>query len=229
MNFDIACPNCGAISSPAVGVCPFCKSVMTTAKPSENQHQAASVPLIQSLFDQGKNDQALVLASTLEKNDPDVVNDPNFVLLYVQIQIEVDAPSSKTRAMLNQALTVNPSNHDLLEYLELAEAEFNFKFLSGRDGEVALFNIVRRSPQNAHALFLLGRHFMWDNQDPQRAVKYLEACCRLRPNFVRAKACLGACYKALGMTDVADRLMYECASRASDPRTKEFFRNFAKT
>ena len=48
MNFEIACSNCGAISSPVVGVCPFCKSVMTKLADGK---QVASVPLIQSLYD----------------------------------------------------------------------------------------------------------------------------------------------------------------------------------
>src|SRR5580698_3653607 len=99
MNFEIACPNCGAISSPVVGICPFCKSVMTKA--ADGTKQVASVPLIQSLYDDGKVEQALALAVTLEKQDAESLKNAGFVLLYVQIQIEVDAPSSKTRSILN--------------------------------------------------------------------------------------------------------------------------------
>ena len=115
MNFEIACSNCGAISSPTVGICPFCKSVMTKA--SDSKGQGASLSMIQSLYDNGKIEQALALASTMEKQDPDSAKNANFVILYTQIQIEVDAPSSKTKSLLNQALVANPSHPDLLEYL----------------------------------------------------------------------------------------------------------------
>ena len=35
MNFEIICSNCGAPSSPTIGVCPYCKAVMTT----EDEHR----------------------------------------------------------------------------------------------------------------------------------------------------------------------------------------------
>lgn len=225
MNFEIACSNCGAVSSPVVGVCPFCKSIMTKA--ADGTKQDASVPFIQSLYDDGKLEQALALAAAFEKQDPESVKNANFVLLYVQIQLEVDAPSSKTRSILNQALVANPSHPDLLEYLEVVEAEFHLTRESGNEGEVALANIIRRSPKNVHALFLLGRYLFWVEGDPQRALKYLESCVRLRPNFIRAKACLAAVYNALNMKDVAARLMSECSAKASDSSTKEFFKNYA--
>ncbi len=191
MNFEIACSNCGAVSSPVVGVCPFCKSIMTTADGSKS---TASVSKIQSLYDEGSLDLALSLAAALEKGDPDSLKDVNFVLLYTQILIEVDAPSSKTKSLLNQALVADSFNPDLLEYLEIVEAESNLSSESGDAGEVALANIVRRSPQNVHALFLLGSHLYWVEKDPQRALRYLEQCVRFRPNFIRAKACLAAVY-----------------------------------
>ena len=226
MNFEIACSNCGAVSSPVVGICPFCKSVMTKA--TEATKQVATVPLIQSLYDDGKLEQALALAAALEKKDPESTSNASFVLLYTQIQMEVDGPSSKTRSLLNQALVANPSHPDLLEYLELVEAEINLNLSSGKDGEVALVNIIRRSPKNVHALFLLGRHKFWDEKDPQGALRYLESCVRFRPNFMRAKACLAAVYRALNMNEVSQRLMNECAAKATDNKTKEFFTNYNK-
>ncbi len=216
MNFEIACSNCGAISSPMVGVCPYCKSVMTKA--ADGTKQLSSVPMIQSLYDEGKLDQALALASALVDNDPTSLKNAGFVLLYTQIQLEVEAPSSKTKSILNQALIVNPANPDLLEYLEIVEADFHLSRSSGSEGEVALANIIRRSPKNVHALFLLGRHLFWEEDNPQGALRYLESCVRFRPNFLRAKGCLSAVYKALGMTDIAARLMTECSIKVTENR-----------
>ena len=227
MNFEIACSNCGAISSPVVGVCPYCKSVMS--KPVAGTKQTASLPLIQSLYDEGKLDQALSLAAALEKQDPEFLKNASFVLLYIQIQLEVDAPSSKTKSLLNQALIANPSNPDLMEYLEIVEAEFNLTRNPGSDGEIALMNIIRRSPKNVHALFLLGRHLFWVEQNPQGALRYLESCVRFRPNYILAKACLAAVYRALNMNDVSSRLMSDCAAKATDRSTKDFFNNLANS
>ena len=226
MNFEIACSNCGAVSSPVVGICPFCKSVMV---PADGAKQTASIPQIQSLYDEGKLDQALSLAATLEKKDPVSLENANFVLLYIKTLIEVDAPSSKTKSLLNQALVTNPSHPDLLEYLEVVEAESNLSRESGDDSEISLANIIRRSPKNVHALFLLGSHLFWVEKNPQRALRYLEACVRFRPSFIRAKACLAAVYKELNMADIATRLMDDCASKVSDSSTKQFFKNFVKS
>ncbi len=224
MNFEIACSHCGAISSPVTGVCPYCKSVMTQTDPST---QPESFPQIQSLYDDGKIEFALTAASGLEKKDPESLKDLGFVLLYVKILLETDAPSSKARLLLKQALADNPSNPDLLEYLELVEAESHISRDNSSQGEVILANIVRRSPKNVHALFLLGSHLLWTEDDPQSALRYLEQCVRFRPNFMRAKACLAATYKALGMQDPATRLLTECANKASDGNVKRLFENFA--
>ncbi len=224
MNFEIACSHCGAISSPVIGVCPYCKSIMTKTDPST---QPESFPQIQALYDEGKVDLALTAASGLEKKDPASLKDLDFVLLYVKILIEADAPSSKTRLLLNQALADNPSNPNLLEYLELVEAESHISRDNSAQGEVILANIARRSPKNVHALFLLGSHLLWTEDNPQSALRYLEQCVRFRPNFMRAKACLAAAYKALGMQDPATRLFTECANKTTDGNVKQLFENFA--
>ena len=227
MNFETICQNCGAPSSPAVGVCPYCKSVMV--KDTEEEKQTPSISKIRSLFNDGDVDQALVLAQTLETQKPDAAKGAEFALLYTQILIEVDGPSSKIRSLLNKALVENPSDARLLEYLEVVEADSNLSHEKNDAGEVALANIIRRSPENAHALFLLGSHLFWVENDTQRSLAYLERCVRLRPNFLRAKACLAAVYKKLGLNGNAERLLNECAVKTSDRSTKEFLRDFANS
>jgi len=227
MNFETICQNCGALSSPAVGVCPYCKSVMV--KDTEEEKQTPAISKIRSLFDEGDIDQALVLAQTLETQKPDAAKGAEFALLYAQILIEVDGPSSKIKSVLNRAIVENPSDDRLLEYLEIIEADSNLSQEKNDAGEVALVNVVRRSPDNAHALFLLGSHLFWVENDTQRSLTHLERCVQLRPNFLRAKACLAAVYKKLGLNGNAERLLSECAVKTSDRSTKEFFRNFAKS
>ena len=225
MNFETICQNCGALSSPVVGVCPYCKSVMS----SEGETQNPSMTRIKNLFSEGNIDEALVAANALETKNPDAVNNANFTLLYAQILLEVDGPSSKIKSVLNRTLLETPSDPRLLEYLEIVEAESHLSHDKDDAGEVALVNIVRRSPENAHALFLLGSHWCWVEGDAQRAVSYLERCVKLRPNFLRAKACLAAVYKKLGIKNQAEKLLNECAAKTSDPGMKAFFRDFVKS
>ncbi len=225
MSFDIICANCGAPSSPAIGVCPYCKSVMTTAEEKSNP----AIGNIKEFFNDGQLEKALSLARTLETQRPDSLKSKEFILLYVQILIEAEGPSTKIKSLLNQALIDNPSDPQLLEYLEVAEAESNLSREKNDAGEIALANIIRRSPENVQALFLLGSHLFWVEKDAQRALRYLEQCVRLSPNFFKANACLAAVYKTLKMDDIATRFCNECASKATDPQVKKLFTDFANT
>ena len=225
MNFEIVCPNCGALSSPAVGVCPYCKSAMTT----DTEKQVPTLTTIKTLYSDGKTDKALLLAKDLETQQPELLKNVDFALLYANILFEVDGPSSKIKAILGQAFTSNPSNAQVTEYLDVVDAESNLTDEPNDAGEQMLVQIVRRSPENVYALFFLGSHLYWVEKDAQKSLRYLEQCVRLRPNFIRAKACLAAVYKALNMNDAASRLLDECAAKASDKNTKEFFKNFAQS
>lgn len=225
MSFDIICPNCGAPSSPTIGVCPYCKAVMTT----EGEKKTPAITNIKKAFNEGNLEQALSLAKVLETQKPESLKNVEFVLLYTQILIEVDGPSSKTKSLLNHALIDNHSDSRLSDYLEIVEAESNLSHDKDDAGEIALANIIRRSPENVHALFLLGSHLFWVEKDYQRALRYLEQCVRLRPNFIKAKGCLAAVYKELGRNDFAVRLFNECAAKSSDGKIKEIFTNLANT
>ena len=225
MNFEIICSNCGAPSSPSVGVCPFCKAVLTV----KGSKDAPTITKIRALFNDGKLDQALSLAQALEKEKPSVLKNPNFVILYVQILLEADGPSSKMKSLLSLALLKNPDNSLLSEYLEIVEAKSHLSHEKNDLGEVMLTNIIRRSPQNVYALFLLGSHLFWVEKDTQRSLKYLEECVRIRPNFLRASACLAALYKTLDFDAPAARLFKRCAALTTSQNMKKYFKSLAST
>src|SRR3989338_5053154 len=164
MSFDIICPSCGAPSSPVIGVCPYCKSVMTT----EAEKKTPAITNIKKAFSEGNLEQALSSAKALETQKPELLKNVEFILLYTQILIEVDGPSSKTKSLLNQALIDNPLDPRLSEHLEIVEAEANLSHDKDDAGETALANIIRRSPENVHALFLLGSHLFWVEKNHQR-------------------------------------------------------------
>ena len=225
MSFDIICTHCGALSSPTMGICPYCKSVMAT----EAEKEIPAIANIKKFFNDGQLERALSLSKALEIQKPESLKSKEFVLLYAQILLETEGPSTKIKSLLNQILIDYPADPQLLEYLEVAEAESNLSRQKDDAGEIALANIIRRSPENTHALFLLGSHLFWAEKDAQRALRYLEQCVKIRPNFFRAKACLAAVYKALKMDDLAMFFCNECASKTSDPEMKRFFIDLANT
>ena len=223
MSFPIFCENCGAPSTPSVGVCPYCKAVFQSAKIKENP----TVTNIRSVFDEGDLPKALSLAALAEKEKTELTKNPNFVILYVKILIEVEAPSSKIRALLQKAQMENGTNQEITDYLEILIAKGNLKAGKGDAGEEELKNILRRSPKNAHAAFLLGSHLFWVEKDHQAGLIYLEKAVRHRPNFLRANACLASLYKQIGSEALARKLFQKCISLEKDSSMKDFFKKLA--
>ena len=223
MSFPIICLSCGAPSAPSVGICPFCKSVQSVKKVSPTD---ATLNSIGRLYVDGKLDQVLVLTRAAEKSNAKLLKNPKFALLYAKILIEADGPSSKIRSLLAHALLDDPENQDCIEYMEVIEAKSNFSREISDLGELALQNIIRRSPKNVHALFLLGSHLFWVQGETQKSLLYLEQCVRLRPNFLRALACLGAIYKKVGQQQ-ATRVFKRCAVLENNNEMKAYFQKLA--
>lgn len=224
MSFEIVCNSCGAPSSPSVGICPFCKSVMSPKKAGKD---SPTITRIKTLYNEGKMAQALSLVKMAESSKPKLLGNANFILLYVKILIEVDGPSSKIKSLIGQALLDHPDHPELLEYMEVIDARS--KLFHGKDdaGELELANLLRRSPNNVHALFLLGSHLFWIEKQTQRPIRLLEQCHRLRPNFLRANACLGALYKSMGLDAQAARIFRICAKLETDKEMKAYFKSLA--
>ncbi len=219
MSFNPICTGCGAMSGPSVGICPFCKSVMR----SSDGHETASHALFQKNYNEGKLEHALTLGTSMLKADPKLKTDLQFVLPYVKVLIESEAPSSQTRSLLVEAHMHAPENTDVLDYLEILEAKTYLKKGPNDTGEVMLKNIIRRSPKNTHAHFILGTHLFWVENDSTLALVHLEACVRLQPNFLRAWGCLGAIYKKMGNTQLAQLAFNKCAAIETNPNMREFF------
>ena len=224
MSFDVVCSNCGAPSAPSVGVCPFCKAVLTSEGATKSP---PAITEINKFFNDGKIGMALALAQAAEKNKPSLLKNIRFVLLYVKILLETSGPSSKIKSLLSQALLEHPGNSNLIEYLEIIDARSNFSREKNDMGEIELANIIRRSPKNVHALFLLGSHLFWVEKDLQKSLVYLERCYRLRPNFLRASACLAALYKSVGLNAQASRLFKQCARLERNREMKTYFKHLA--
>jgi tetratricopeptide (TPR) repeat protein len=219
MSFDLVCPNCGAPSGPSVGVCPFCKSTLSGTTTKEDR----TVTAIRRFYTDGKIDKALVLASVLEREKPKMSENVGFLLLFAKILLETEGATSKIRNLLTKAFLLEPENQDASEYLEIIEAKTQLKKGLNDLGEQTLRNIIRRSPRNPHALFLLGTHLFWTEGLTSEPIKLLERCVEVRANFLRAWACLGTIYKKIGRSALAVRAFRRCNALETNQRMKAYF------
>lgn len=219
MSFERICSGCGAASGPSVGICPFCKTVMISAD-DQNFKQENSIT---QLYEKGRLDLALSLAKKMYSNDAESKKDVGFLLLYAKILIDTEGPTSLIKGVLSEAHLVDPTNKEILDYIDLTEAKGYLKKGLNDTGEVQLRNLIRRSPNNIHAHFLLGTHLFWSDEQSQMAIPYLETCVRLSPNFLRAWGCLGAIYKKMGNPQLSMRAFQKCAELEPDAEMKEFF------
>lgn len=223
MSFDTICSGCGAPSGPAVGVCPFCKNVMTEIKSTKPEYQG-NLDLLNEFYREGKLDRALALGSEMIKSDSSLNKDLGFISVFVKILFEAQAPTSRIRSFLAEAHLAHPRSADLMDYLEILDAHQILKKGLNDAGEVMLKNLVRRSPNNTQAHFLLGAHLFWEEGRPVDAIPHLETCVRLHPCFLRAWACLGAIYKSLGNEALSQNAFRMCAGLETNSKMKDYFK-----
>ena len=218
MNFNIICSGCGASSGPSVGICPFCKTVMTSKKSKTSAQEST----IQAHYAKGRLDLALALANKMYSN-PASKEDVGFLLLFAKILIDTEAPTSHIKSILAEAHLAAPDNTEVLEYIDLMDAKGFLKKGIDDPGELMLQSLLRRSPNNIHALFLMGTHLFWEEESPALALPYLETCVRLSPTFLRAWGCLGVIYQKIKNPQLASRAFAKCAELEMDPTLKAYF------
>lgn len=224
MSFEIVCAHCGAPSGPSVGVCPFCKSVMSSKAASGDP----ALALIEKYYREGKLQEALEMAAAAETQKPELCEKAEFSLLFAKILIEAEGPAGKIKGLLTKARFRDPDNAEVLDYLEIVEARSALTKEKNDLGEQLLRSLLRRSPGNVHALFLLGAHLFWVEQEPMTSLKLLESCVQLRPTFLRAWGCLGAIYSKIGNKPLALKAFQNCERMESDPLMKKFFQDQIK-
>jgi tetratricopeptide (TPR) repeat protein len=206
-------------------VCPFCKTTLSGLARKED----STVTSIRRLYSDGRIDKALVLATVLEREKPKILENVGFLLLYAKILLETEGTTSKIRNLLTKAFLLDSENQEASEYLEIIEAKTQLKKGRNDIGELALKNIIRRSPKNEHALFLLGAHLFWTEGLTSEPIKLLERCLAVRPNFLRAWACLGTIYKQIGHSSLAIRAFRRCSALETNQRMKSYFKEMIES
>ncbi|MES2965433.1 MAG: hypothetical protein V4760_16240 [Bdellovibrionota bacterium] len=219
MSFTIVCECCGAPSGPSVGLCPFCKSVMSGSTSMESP----TVTSLRKLFAEGKIEAALPLATQLLASVQGELREVRFLMLCVQVLFEAEAPTSKINALLSEAFLRSPEDQTVLEYMAVMDAKAKLKYEVDSIGEKILRDVLVRQPRHAHAAFLLGSHFFWAKQDHHGAGPLLELCVRERPGFLRAWACLGALYEQQDRKNLAAAAYRKCAELEPTGSMRSFF------
>lgn len=219
MSFKLFCSACGAPSSPSVGVCPFCKAVQSTSKAEDGP----TLKRIRQLFEQGYLEDSLASAAAAEKEGGKLAGEAGFLLTYAIILIEAEGPSSKIRALLTKANLTKPDSAEVIDYLELIEAKSRLARGVSDFGEQELRRILARSPSNPHALFTLGSHLYWVENQPDEAIRLLQKCVDKRPSFLRAWACLAAIHAKRGDVAPAQHALHKCLSLEKNPAMHAYF------
>jgi tetratricopeptide (TPR) repeat protein len=224
MSFGIQCPQCGAPSSPSTGICPYCFHVFKAP-------HAAVNPSIASLFEKysaGDLSSALANATLLEEHTPELIKDPDFLLLYLKILIESDGPTFKMRKIVALGLAQPKLRAEFILFNDVIDAIESLHGDNFSSAETKLNQVLTTNPANTQALFLLGAHYFWKRNQPSQALRFLEKCVSLQPNFLRAWGCLAALYESLNNLPLAMRAYQKCAEIETEPRMKEFFNQSLK-
>lgn len=225
MSFDLICSSCGAPSGPSVGVCPFCKSVMAG---SSTKKISPAYSKLLKLYNEGDLETSLHYVQEIQKTPEKHESDPDLLLLCSKILIESEGPNGKTRTLLGSALLVAPDNAEIIDYLEIIQARFSFSSESYKHGKETLAKVLQRSPNNPHALFLMGSHLFWREKNHMAAIPHLEKCVRVRPHFLRAWACLATIAQDLGNPQLAENALLKCVKLEKNPHMRSFFEGLLK-
>jgi len=224
MSFNIECNSCGATSGPSVGICPFCKSVMV----NKNFKGSPTISKLKTMYNDGDIAGALSLFRQSERSQTKLTHNLNFILLGVKILLELEGGESNIRRLINNGLMTDPEHAELNDYLEILNAKALMTEILNDEGEQQLLAVIRRSPQNYHALFTLGAHQFWVDGVSSTAIRYLERCVKIRPQFLRAWGCLGAIYEEFENPNLAARAYRNCIKLESDAKMKAFFKQKVK-
>ena len=223
MSFETVCKNCGATSEPSVGICPFCKSVLTAhdeALPGEVSVEAA--------YNDGNLELALTLAKKLYSSSEPAKSDRRFTLTYLKILLDTEAPESTINSVLSEGLIRFPADAAINEYQELMEARTKLSVGLNDEGEQRLKAIIRKNPDNYHAYFFLGAHLYWIDKAAGASVFYLEQCSRLAPKFLRVWGCLSAVYRSLNNTALTENALRKCIELERNATMKSYFESELK-
>lgn len=222
MSFELLCPNCGASSVSSVGVCPYCKTILVTK--NDKGTDGHLIGVLKKKYKEGKLGFILLSCKQMLKDKPKSHENINFLLFYIKILMESDGPSTEIRSLLSKIFLMDPENQEALDFLDLLEAREMFTDERDDPGERIIQKLLKRTPKNALAHFLLGSHFFWVEKDQLHAMIHLEKAVKYNPHFGRAWACMAVLYNSMGKKTLAKESLKKAVELEPDPTMKKIIR-----
>ncbi len=189
-----------------------------------NAKEVTSLVALKKVYSEGNLPAALSLCVTLASEEVKIMENVGYLICYTQILLEAEGPTSKMKSLLGKALMLEPQNVQVNEYLEITEAKSMLSKEKGDEGEKRLTAVIRRSPENPHALFILGAHLFWTQDETLASVRYLEKCVRAHSKFLRAWGCLGTIYEKLGNPALSIKAYSSALAIETDLTMRGFFK-----
>lgn len=221
MSFELICHSCGAPSGPAVGICPFCKSVLS---PESKKKYSPALRRLRTLFDEGKLEQAALLArEATRSSDEKISGNAQILSICAQILFEVEAPTAELNSILAKASLLEPDDRGIQDLMNLVQAKVAINYRNSQEGKLLINNILKHQPNHPHALFLLATYVNSKESNPVLAMVYLEKALRARPNFLKAWACLAGIASRVGNSHVAEKALLKALSLETNASMKLYF------
>jgi tetratricopeptide (TPR) repeat protein len=223
MSFEIECLSCGALTSPSVGSCPYCKTIVAPTKKLEKE--APQITAFKKLYQDSKLPNALYMGKKLWDESEKAKQSGTFLAVFAKVLFETESYPSLLNAVIVQGQFLKKPVAELNELSEIIQARPLLDKTKNDLGERQLKLILKNNPKSAYAHFILGTHLYYSDNEIRSSIIHLEECVKHHPKFLRAWGCLGAIYKELGKTHLAARAFKEAAKLETNSKMKKFFKS----
>ena len=223
MSNELECPSCGALSSPSLGACPYCKSVLAPSKKIEKENPKVSA--VKAYYSEGKLQEALFLGIKLWRENEKMKESANFLTIFAKTLFESEAYPAILNSVLAQNQFLKAPSPAVNEIKRVVHARARLEVGKNDFGELQLKEIISDNPKSAYAHFTLGTHLYFVEKDLRAAIFHLEEAVKHHPNFLRAWGCLGAIYRGLNKPQLATRAFKQAAKLETNKNMKKFFKD----
>lgn len=180
---------------------------------------------LMSLLAQGQLGSCHDLIQLIIREGHELADNSQVYLLRAQIAFEQSENLGEVMAWIQQAkLCQHLHAEDITHWDELMHGVQALKEGDYQAGENVLEALTEINSVSVIARYRLAHHYFWKNINTEKALFLLEELCEERPEFLKAKSCLGFVYNKLGMKEKAQNAFAYCLERETNPERIKFYR-----